>query len=124
MKANLTSDQQDLLREELIQEIHQYVEELGHNPKKSELPPELHSRIRSVFGKWCYAQEAAGLVVPSERVQEKRRKREEHKARVAERQKKRDEEKKARELEKKKLAAEKRKNRPPVIQTYFPPDDK
>ncbi len=124
MKANLTSDQQDLLREELIQEIHQFVEELGHNPKKSELPPELHSRIRSVFGKWCYAQEAAGLVVPSERVQEKRRKREEHKARVAERQKKRDEEKKARELEKKKLAAEKRKNRPPVIQTYFPPDDK
>ena len=124
MKANLTSDQQDLLREELIQEIHQFVEELGHNPKKSELPPELHSKIRSVFGKWCYAQEAAGLVVPSERVQEKRRKREEHKARVAERQKKRDEEKKARELEKKKLAAEKRKNRPPVIQTYFPPDDK
>lgn len=124
MKANLTSDQQDLLREELIQEIHQFVEELGHNPKKSELPPELHSRIRSVFGKWCYAQEAAGLVVPSERVQEKRRKREEHKARVAERQKKRDEEKKERELEKKKLAAEKRKNRPPVIQTYFPPDDK
>ena len=124
MKAKLTSDQQDLLREELIQEIHQFVEELGHNPKKSELPPELHSRIRSVFGKWCYAQEAAGLVVPRERVQDKRRKRVEHKARVAERQKKRDEEKKERELEKKKLTAEKRKNRPPVIQTYFPPDDK
>lgn len=123
MKANNTSDQNDLLREELIREIQQLAADLGHNPKKSELPPELQSRIRSVFGKWCYAQEAAGLVVPSDRVQEKRRKREEHKARVAERQQKREQERKAKDLEKKKLASKKKKNTP-VIQTYHAPDIK
>ena len=111
MKANETSDQTILLREETIAKIQQLAKDLGHNPKKSELPPELHSQIRSVFGKWCYAQEAAGLVVPSEKVREKRRKREEHKARVAEREAKREAEKKKRKLEKKTRTMEKKTQR-------------
>ena len=123
MKAQDASDQKDLMREEVIREIQQLAADLGHNPKKSELPSELHSKIRSVFGKWCYAQEAAGLVVPSERVQEKRRKREAHKAKVAERQQKREQEKKAKDLEKQKLAGKKKKDTH-VIQTYHAPDTK
>ena len=109
MKANNTSGQTSLTREEAIAAIQQLARDLGHDPKKSELPEYLRNQIRAIFGKWCYAQEAAGLVVPSQKVQEKRRKREEHKARVAERQAKREEEKKKRDLEKKKARlAEKR----------------
>ena len=124
MKANNTSDQTVLIREETIKELQQLAADLGHNPKKSELPPDLHSRVRSVFGKWCYAQEAAGFVVPSERVREKRRKREEHKARVAERQEKREEEKKAREQERRAQAKEKRNSASSSILTYHSPSEK
>ncbi len=94
MKATTTSGQTRLTRDEALAELHKLADELGHDPKKSELPEFLRNQVRTIFGKWCYAQEAAGFVVPSLKVQEKRRKREEHKARVAERQAKREEAKK------------------------------
>ena len=124
MKAEKTSGQTGLTREEAIRAIQQLAADLGHKPKKSELPPDLHNQIRSLFGKWCYAQEAAGLVVPSESVQEKRRKRESHKAKVAERQKQRDQE----EKERKKHSGQKQRthhnseNTASRITSYHPDD--
>ncbi len=127
MKAEKTSDQTHLTREEAIAALQKLASDLGHNPKKSELPPDLHNQIRSLFGKWCYAQEAAGLVVPSERVQEKRRKREEHKARVAERQKQREQEKEKHKQKQRGQAKRQRidndKKTRSNITSYHPPED-
>ena len=94
MEANKPSDQKVLTKEDARKEIRALADELGHVPKKSELPDPLKNRIRPLFEKWCYALEASGLVVPSERVQEKRRKREAHKAAVAARAAKRAEKQK------------------------------
>ncbi len=99
MEANTPSDQKVLTKEDAIKEIRALADELGHVPKKSELPDPLKNRIRPLFEKWCYALEASGLVVPSERVQEKRRKREAHKAAVAARAVKRAEKEKKRKEE-------------------------
>lgn len=127
MKAEKPSDQTHLTREEAIAAIQKLASDLGHNPKKSELPPDLHNQIRSLFGKWCYAQEAAGLVVPSERVQEKRRKREEHKAKVAERQKQREQEKEKQKQKQrgqaKRQSKDNDKNSRSNITSYHPPED-
>ena len=87
MKAEKPSDQIPMTKEEGIAALQALAKELGHNPKKSELPEPLRNRVRVLFGKWCYAQAEAGFVIPSEKVQEKRRKREEHKQQVAARQK-------------------------------------
>ena len=100
MEAGKPSDQKGLTKEEAILQIRALADELGHVPKKSELPDPLKNRIRPLFEKWCYALEASGLVVPSERVQEKRRKREAHKAAVAVRAAKRAEKEKLRKQEK------------------------
>lgn len=78
-------------KEEAIRVMQQLAEELGRTPKREDLPEEIRNRIRPLFEKWCYALEEAGLRIPSEKVQEKRRKRAEHKAAVAARQKKREE---------------------------------
>lgn len=116
MKANETSGQTALTREEAIAALQQLAKDLGHNPKKSELPESLRNQIRVIFGKWCYAQAEAGLVVPSEKVLEKRRKRAEHKAKVAEREQHRREQNHKRNQE--------RKNSGSVgINSYHPSDD-
>lgn len=94
MEAKTPSDQKHLTREEAIAAIRQLADDLGRVPKKSDLPEDLRNRIRVLFEKWCYALEASGLVVPSEKVQEKRRKREAHKAAVAARAAKREAKKK------------------------------
>lgn len=107
MKAEIPSDQAPMTRDEAIIALRKLADELGHVPKKSELPEPIRNRIRPLFEKWCYALEASGLVIPSEKVQQKRRAKEEHRRQVAERQKKRDEKKKIREM-KKKAAAPKR----------------
>ncbi len=106
MKAE--GDNTKLTREEAIAAIRKLADDLGHVPKKSELPDDLRNRIRVLFEKWCYALEASGLVVPSEKVQEKRRRREAHKAAVAARAAKREEKKKKEKAEKRaaKLKAE------------------
>lgn len=104
MKAS-PSDQIPATKEEGIAALQALAEELGHAPKKSELPEALRNRVRVLFGKWCYAQAEAGFVIPSEKVQEKRRKREEHKRQVAERQAKRDAEKREAKRKKRQAAA-------------------
>lgn len=105
MKADNPSDQIPQTKEEGIAALQALAKELGHNPKKSELPEQLRNRIRVLFGKWCYAQAEAGFVIPSEKVQEKRRKREEHKRQVAERQKAREEKKRAARRQKQRAGA-------------------
>ena len=104
MKAN-PSDQIPQTKEEGIAALQALAKELGHAPKKSELPEALRNRVRVLFGKWCYAQAEAGFVIPSEKVQEKRRKRAEHKVQVAERQKKREEKKREEQRKKRQSAA-------------------
>lgn len=122
MKAEKPTDQTKLTREEAIAALQQLATDLGHNPKKSELPPYLHNQIRAIFGKWCYAQEAAGFVVPSERVQEKRRKREEHKAIVAKRQEKREQEKALQRKQRKENAHKQQQSPGSNITSYHAPD--
>ena len=99
MKANEPTDQSKLTKEEAIEALKQLEKKLGRVPKKADLPDALRNRIRVLFGKWCYALAESGLVTPSEKVLEKRRKRAEHKAQVAERMKKREAEKKQRQRE-------------------------
>ena len=90
MKATDNTSTQPITKEEAIAVIQQLAEELGRPPKKSELPDEVSFRIKPLFGKWCYALEEADLRHPSEKVLEKRRKRDEHRAAVDRRRKKRE----------------------------------
>ena len=54
-------------REELLDYLYKKQEELGRKPCKKDIPDEMKPYYRVYFGKWCYALEAAGIVVPSER---------------------------------------------------------
>lgn len=90
MKAYNSTDPPQVTKEEAISAMRQLAEELGRPPKKNELPPRIGNRIRPLFEKWCYALEEAGLRTPSEKVLEKRRKRDEHRKAVAARKKKRE----------------------------------
>ena len=55
-------------KEELIGILISKQKKLGRKPKKSDMSDVLKVQYRKAFGKWCYALEAAGLSVPSERV--------------------------------------------------------
>ena len=94
MKANENIDPPQVTREEAIAVMQQVAKELGRVPKKEDIPERVRNRIRPLFEKWCYALEAAGLRTPSEKVLEKRRKREEHRAAVEARRLKREANKK------------------------------
>ena len=59
-------------REELIAILLAEQRRLGRQPKKSDMPEELKPIYRKVFGKWCYALEAAGIVIPSQRTLDRR----------------------------------------------------
>ena len=52
--------------ERLIKYIQELADELGHKPRKTDLDPDELGRIKSCFGKWVYALEAAGLQTPSQ----------------------------------------------------------
>ena len=54
-------------KEELIAYLLKMRDELGRKPVKKDIPDEIKPYFRVYFGKWCYALEAAGIVVPSER---------------------------------------------------------
>ena len=101
MEATDNTSTNQITKEEAIAAIRKMAEELGRQPKKSELPDEISFRIKPLFGKWCYALEEAGLRHPSEKVLEKRRKRDEHRAAVDRRRKKREAKKQAEEQNRK-----------------------
>ena len=54
-------------KEELIDYLLKMRDELGRKPVKKDIPDEMKPYFRVFFGKWCYALEAAGIVIPSER---------------------------------------------------------
>ena len=90
MKANSHNSPSQITKEEAIKQLLELADELGRPPKKSELPEEIRCRIKPLFDKWCYALEEVGLKIPSEKVMEKRRKREAHRAAVEARKEKRE----------------------------------
>jgi len=54
-------------REELIQIIQDLNDTLGHVPTKKDVAGEIIGGCHSVFGKWVYALEAAGVKTPTEK---------------------------------------------------------
>lgn len=54
-------------REELLDYLLKKRDELGRKPTKKDIPEKMRPYYRVFFGKWCYALEVAGIVVPSER---------------------------------------------------------
>lgn len=58
--------------EELRDFLYKKQEELGHKPTKKDIPEEMRPYYRVYFGKWCYALEACGIVIPSEHTLERR----------------------------------------------------
>lgn len=51
--------------ERLIKLLKDRAEELGHKPRKTDVSSRELGDIKSCFGKWCYALEAAGFTTPS-----------------------------------------------------------
>ena len=54
-------------REELIQILQELNEALGHVPTKKDVTSEIIGGCHSVFGKWVYALEEAGVKIPTEK---------------------------------------------------------
>jgi hypothetical protein len=60
-------------KEELIRFLLDKQAELGRKPTKKDIPDAIKPYYRVLFGKWCYALEASGIVIPSEATLERRR---------------------------------------------------
>ena len=65
-------------KEELVEFLLKKRDELGKTPTKKDIPEEMRPYYRVYFGKWCYALEETGIVIPSEKTLERRRR---HKSR-------------------------------------------
>lgn len=61
-------------KEELVEFLLKKRDELGRKPTKKDIPEEMRPYYRVYFGKWCYALEETGIVVPSEHTLERRAK--------------------------------------------------
>ena len=59
-------------KEELLDYLLKKRDELGRKPTKKDIPEKMRPYYRVYFGKWCYALEAAGIVVPSQRTLDRR----------------------------------------------------
>ena len=59
-------------KEELVKFLLKKRDELGKTPTKKDIPEEMRPYYRVYFGKWCYALEAAGIVIPSQRTLDRR----------------------------------------------------
>ena len=57
----------------LIALLNDRAKELGRKPKKQDMTGKEVGAIKKCFGKWCYALEASGLQVPSEKTIERRK---------------------------------------------------
>ena len=53
-------------KEELVEFLLKKRDELGKTPTKKDIPEQMRPYYRVYFGKWCYALEETGIVVPSE----------------------------------------------------------
>ena len=61
-------------KEELVEFLLKKRDELGRKPTKKDIPEEMRPYYRVYFGKWCYALEETGIVIPSEHTLERRAK--------------------------------------------------
>ena len=61
-------------REELLDYLLKKRDELGRKPTKKDIPERMRPYYRVYFGKWCYALEETGIVIPSEHTLERRAK--------------------------------------------------
>lgn len=61
-------------KEELVEFLLKKRDELGRKPTKKDIPEEMRPYYRVYFGKWCYALEKTGIVIPSEHTLERRAK--------------------------------------------------
>ena len=59
-------------KEELVEFLLKKRDELGRVPTKKDIPEEMRPYYRVYFGKWCYALEETGIVIPSEHTLERR----------------------------------------------------
>lgn len=59
-------------KEELVEFLLKKRDELGRKPTKKDIPEEMRPYYRVYFGKWCYALEETGIVIPSEHTLERR----------------------------------------------------
>ena len=76
-------------KEELTEYLIRKRDELGRVPTRKDIPEMMRPYYRVYFGKWCYALEKTGIVIPSEKTLERRRR---HKSRERRAKKKADEE--------------------------------
>ena len=59
-------------KEELVEFLLKKRDELGKTPTKKDIPEQMRPYYRVYFGKWCYALEETGIVIPSEKTLERR----------------------------------------------------
>lgn len=59
-------------KEELIEILQIRRDELGKKPTRKDIPETIMPYYRATFGKWCYALEAAGIVIPSQATLDRR----------------------------------------------------
>ncbi len=71
-------------KEELTEYLLRKRDELGRKPTKKDIPEQMRPYYRVYFGKWCYALEETGIVIPSEMTLARRAR---HKARYDRRHK-------------------------------------
>ena len=69
----MTNKQYPYTREELTKYLLRKQDELGRKPNKSDIPEKMRPYFAVLFGKWCYALEASGIVVPSDATLARRR---------------------------------------------------
>ena len=61
-------------KEELTEYLIKKRDELGRVPTRKDIPEKMRPYYRVYFGKWCYALEETGIVIPSEHTLERRAK--------------------------------------------------
>ena len=68
----MSNEQYPYTQEELAEYLLRKRDELGRTPTRKDIPEKMRPYYRVYFGKWCYALEKTGIVIPSERTLERR----------------------------------------------------
>ncbi len=70
----MSNKQYPYTKEELTEYLIRKRDELGRVPTRKDIPELMRPYYRVYFGKWCYALEKTGIVIPSEHTLERRAK--------------------------------------------------
>ena len=68
----MSKKQYPYTKEELVDYLLKKRDELGRTPTKKDIPEKMLPYYRVYFGKWCYALEKIGIVIPSKETLERR----------------------------------------------------